>query len=455
MGSDQMPKWVWLVLVVAHALALGWALYARAWDFPDSGRYSQAAANLRLHGELYARPWPASPPKGQAIQEFTIRPPGYPLAVMIFDKGQREPVLLLLLQNLLSVLNLAVVLQWWGRRVRPTRRQWVGALALLLTFPGQFIYANAVMSELLLQAVVLVMMGAGLYFIETKANKWWALACAASAAALLIKPVFYPMAWVGAAAGVCAAWRWKRSLLALVGALPVLVVGLYMGWNWQRTGYFHFSSISEINLLHYNAAGVMRQVRGAQAEEQWVAAVLRQADAQPTFAARQTVIRRSATAVLRANAGQYAVQHAVGMAAFFLDPGRFDISQFLRVAPPKGGGLLAQSRAGGLARALAQLPGALLGLLAFLTLANAGRLALAARGFWQLGRSVTTLRYGRWLAVGIIGYVALLTGPLGAARFMVPVWPLMLGLVLEGWVPGKSPENSDAKEAPPVGEHQG
>ena len=159
--------------------------------------------------------------------------------------------------------------------------------------------------------------------------------------------------------------------------------------------------------------------------------------------------------MLRANAGQYAVQHAVGMAAFFLDPGRFDISQFLRVAPPKGGGLLAQSRAGGLARALAQLPRALLVLLAFLALANAGRLVLAARGFWQLGRSVTTLRCGRWLAVGIIGYVALLTGPLGAARFMVPVWPLMLGLVLEGWVPGKSPENSNAKEALPVGEYQG
>ena len=450
-----MPKWVWLVLVAAHALALGWALRAHAWDFPDSDRYRQAADNLRLHGELYARPWPISPPKGQAIQEFTIRPIGYPLAVMMFEKGREKPLMLLLLQNLLSVLNLAIVLRWWSQRARPTQRQWAGALVLLLTFPGQLIYANAVMSELLLQAVVLAMTGAGLYFIETKANKWWALACGASVAALLIKPVFYPLAWVAAAAGAYVAWQWKRPSLALVGAIPILVAGLYMGWNWQRTGYFHFSSIGEINLLHYNAAGVIRQTQGVRAEEQWVAAVLRQADTQPTFAARQTVIRRSATAVLRANVGRYCGQHAVGMVAFFLDPGRFDISQFLRVAPPKGGGLLAQSRAGGLARALAQLPGALLGLLAFLTLANAGRLALAARGFWRLGQVGASLRYGRWLAVGLIGYVALLTGPLGAARFMVPVWPLMLALVLEGWVPGKSPENSDAKDAPPVGEYQG
>ncbi len=42
----------------------------------------------------------------------------------------------------------------------------------------------------------------------------------------------------------------------------------------QRTGYFHFSSIAEINLLHYNAAGVVRQLDGPAAEEKWVAGVL-------------------------------------------------------------------------------------------------------------------------------------------------------------------------------------
>jgi hypothetical protein len=32
----------------------------------------------------------------------------------------------------------------------------------------------------------------------------------------------------------------------------------------------------------------------------------------------------------------------------------------------------------------------------------------------------------------LVAYVALLTGPLGAARFLVPVWPLWLALALRG-----------------------
>lgn len=454
MSRERVPNWVWLVLVAAHVLALGWALRTQAWRFPDSDRYQQAAENLRMYGELYARPWPARAPRGQAVQEFTIRPPGYPLVVLALAGWGPRPLGLLLLQDVLSLLNLAAVLGWWGRRARPTPRQWAGALALLLTFPGQLIYANALMSELLLQTAVLALVGAGLRFIQTGHTRWFGLSGVAVTAALLLKPVFYPLVFVTLAVGGLAAWRMRRPWLGALAAAPALVAALYMGWNWERTGYFHFSSIAEINLLHYNAAGVVRQAQGAPAEAQWVAAVLRQADAQPTFAARQQLIRTKATAVLRAHPGRYAGQHTAGMVTFFLDPGRFDIGQFLHVAPPSGGGLLAQSRAGGLARALGQLPGWLLALLALVGLANAVRLGLAVRGFGRLKRGGASLRYGRWLAAGLIGYVALLTGPLGAARFLVPVWPLLLALALEGWVPGQPPEASGADDAPPVGENQ-
>ncbi|MFC7666064.1 hypothetical protein ACFQT0_00390 [Hymenobacter humi] len=125
--------------------------------------------------------------------------------------------------------------------------------------------------------------------------------------------------------------------------MPLLLVGLYMGWNSTRTGYFHFSSIAEINLLHYNAAGVLRQVEGPTAEERWVASVLREANTQATFAARQQLIRARAGDVLQAHPLVYAGQHLQGMAALFLDPGRYDIAQFLGVKPPAGGGFWLKS----------------------------------------------------------------------------------------------------------------
>ena len=312
------------------------------------------------------------------------------------------------------------------------RWQWAGGLALSLSLPGQLIYASAVMSEVLLQTVVLALAAAGALFIRTHQRRYFGAVGAALAVALLIKPVFYPLAAVAAVVGGAVAWRQRRLSLAALGLVPLLATGLYMSWNWQRTGYFHFSSISDINLLHYNGAGVVRQLAGPGAETSWVAEVLRQADAQPTFAARQRLIQTRAVAVLRAHPFVYARQQVQGMAAFFLDPGRFELAQFLRLPPLPGGGLLAQSRAGNLLAALARLPLGQVALLGLLTLLNVGRLVLAVRGFRRLAHAEPVLRDGRWLAAGLVFYVAVLTGPLGAARFLVPVWPLLLGLVLVG-----------------------
>ncbi|MBD2721373.1 hypothetical protein [Hymenobacter armeniacus] len=333
---------------------------------------------------------------------------------------------------MLSLLNIGLVLLWWARWARPSAKEWAMAMVVCLTFPAQLIYANAVMSELLLQTTLLVMLLAALLYIRRSRTSYAAGVVVALVVALLIKPVFYPLAFAMGGVGAVLAWRRRKPGLAVLGVVPAVVVGLYMGWNEQRTGFFHFSSITDINLLHYNAAGVVRQVQGAEAEEKWVAGVLREANAQRDFASRQRVIQLRAKAVLWAHPVVYARQHALGMATFFVDPGRFDLSQFLQLAPPAGGGLLAQVRNGGLWRAIAGLPVGLLSWLGLIFLANAGRVWLAWQGFRRLGRTAPVWRYGRWVALALLLYVAGLTGPLGAARFLVPVWPPLLALALAG-----------------------
>ena len=429
MNNARVPYWVWGVLVSVHILALGWALHSAGWAFPDSDRYVQVALNVSRYGELYARPWPSQAPTGQAVQEFTIRPPGYPL--LIAGLGGRI-AWLLVLQNVASLLTVGSVLDWWAKRAEPTAVQWLMGLGLVLAFPAQVIYANAVMSETVLQVLVLGIFACAVRFqLGGKVKDILAVATLA-AGAFLVKPVFYPMAAVVATASGWVAWQRQRVLVALIGLLPMLIAGGYMAWNEHRTGYFHFSSIADINLLHYNAAGVVRQVEGPAAEETWVAGVLRTAGAAPTFAARQHVIQAQAGAVLWAHPVVYARQHLQGMVAMLLDPGRFDISQFLQLPPEPGGGLLARIRSGEGWRAVRQLPLGLLALLGLLLVGNVVRLVLAVRGWLVLGHGTAAERAGRWVALGLIGYVALLTGPLGAARFLVPVWPLLLGLALVG-----------------------
>jgi hypothetical protein len=435
----RLPAAVWLALLLAHALAGTYALRTGHYTFPDTDRYLQAAQNIEQHGQLYARPWPASPPTGQAVQEFTIRPPGYPLLVLALG----APLGVLLLQNLLSIAALAFVLGEWAasRAWPPSRGAWVAALALALSFPAQLIYANALMSEIPLQAVLLLGVGLAVVFARRGRARYLAGVAAALVAAWLLKPVMAPCTVVFLGITAWLAWRQRRPVLAMLGALPLLLVLAYMGWNYQRTVYFHFSSIADINLLHYNAAGVLRRAQGPAAEDAWVAHTLRLANAQPTFAARQRTMEAAASAVLRQYPLRYASQHLLGMGIFFLDPGRFDMSVFL--GQNHTAGWLAQLRGQGLASVAAALGHQPLGWLLLLVataLANALRLGLALRALRRAPAQHARLagglglhtRSGRWLAAGLVLYLAVLTGPLGAARFLVPAWPLLLALALRG-----------------------
>lgn len=433
MNSARVPGWVWAVLLLVHAIGFAWSIDKRTWDFPDSGRYRQAGLNMRNQGQLYARAWPTQMPRGQAVQEFTIRPPGYPAILTVLGSAQGSPWLALLFQNALSLLALGTVLNWWARMAQPARRHWLGAVVIVLLFPAQLIYANAVMSEIWLQVCLLGAVGSALLFSITGQLRYFVGGAVALGLALLLKPVCFPLAAIAAVAAGWLAWKRQRVMLLLVGLLPVLVAGVYMRWNEQRTGYFHFSSIAEINLLHYNAAGVVCQLAGPAAEENWVAKVLRAANAQPDFAARQRLIQHQADSVIFAHPFVYGRQHLMGMGTLLLDPGRFDINEFMRLQPLPGGGLLAQVRAEGWRAAIERLPLGLLALLGLLTLGNIIRLLLAVRGFTSLRQGPIVWRVARWLAVGVLGYLALLTGPLGAARFLVPAWPLLLGLALLGF----------------------
>ncbi|WP_426061193.1 hypothetical protein [Hymenobacter sp. B1770] len=385
------------------------------------------------------------------MQEYTIRPVGYPLAVLVLGNCNTRPFLLLVIQNALSLLNISLLVLWWATRVKSKNSGWLLPIILVLSFPAQLIYANAVMSEVMLQTLVVTIVAAGLAFIKSGKGQYFAAVALAMVIAMLLKPIFYPSALVLLGISVVLAWRRRKPQLALIGLMPVVALGLYMEWNYIRTGYFHFSSIAEINLLHYNAAGVVRQVDGPAAEDKWVAAVLTEANQKPDFASRQRFIQYQARAVLWEHPGVYARQHLQGMVALFLDPGRFDISQFLGLAAPTEGGFLAQARTGGILRAVQRLPVGMIAFLSLMLMANSVRLALAVRGFIRLNSYGPTLRHGRWVVLGILLYVALLTGPLGAARFLVPVWPLLLGLSLVGLGgQGPLPISLYAKETAPI-----
>ena len=388
----------------------------------------QAARNLRDAGLLYARPLAEKP---LIPQEYTIRPPLYPLFLLLTGgAGPGFPLATLLLQNLLSLLNLGLALRWLARRVGAlSSRQWSVMLALAAAAPGQFIYANVLMSEILLQTTVVVLwLSLEALFASTINRRILGpllLAAFATIGTLLNKPVFFPFAFVLLGLGLWLAWQQRRVSLAALGAVPLVVVGFWMTRNEARTGYFHFSSIAEINLLRYNVRGVLQATEGPAAAEQFVRTTLATADSLPTFRAQQRYVRQVALRALLRHPFAYAGQHLRGTATFLLDPGRFDVVQFCGLNNAQGPGFLRlfnQRKGPAVLAYLRQLPLGLLAAMGMGLLANLLRLGLVVR----FARARVYPLSARLVLLGLVAYVALLTGPLGAARFVVPVLPLLL-----------------------------
>jgi hypothetical protein len=417
------------VLVGLHLLFLGWQLQYQHPQFPDSDRYLEAAHNLREAGVLYAKPLNQLPLQPQ---EYSIRPPGYPvLLAAVGAPGQRVPVALLVFQNLLSLFNLGVMLRWVARHRKLTSRgRWGVVLLLVATAPAQFIYANVIMSEMLLQTMVVALGLCMLAFGRTPRPTYAVGAAVATAVALLIKPVFYPFAVLFLLLSCWGAWRQRRPWLVAVGILPLLVAGAWQLRNLERTGYFHFSSITEINLLRYNVRAVLQKTEGTEAAEQFLDTTIAAAEQRPSFAEQQRYIQQQSQVALQSHAVAYAILHLQGIGNFFLDPGRFDVVYFFGLPQPKEGLLsqFSQRGYGGVGQYLRQLPLGLLAVLIAVAVANLARLLLALR----YALNSTYPKQERLVLLGLVLYVAALTGPLGASRFVVPVLPLLLAAAALG-----------------------
>ncbi len=409
------------------ALLAGWAFFFWLWQLfhaqyllVDSHEYLFAAQNLFRHGAWYCAPWaePLSP------ENFTKRPPGYPLILALLG---RNYALVTFLQTAMAWLNIVLALllvrRWTGKNPNP----WVW-LSMVVLFPAQFIYANLIMTETVFQLCLV-----GWVFFQDKAldegaTPAWRNSQVLMAFGALVKPVLYLAVFPAVLWGIFWAWKKKKWTWALWSALPLAVVLGYMGWNAHQTGYYHYSSIQGRSLLLYTSRFLLVQESGEVAADQYVDSVWQQVQATPDFGEGQKLLQKEVKLVIGSHLPAYISFHLKGMANFFADPGRFDLYHFFEVNPGEGG-LLAQFSEGGYVAVWQYLwkqPVGWLLALAFIFAGNALKIG---------GMAIWTIRPAKpwwvWLLPLLpVFYLAGITGINGASRFFVPVYPLVLVMFL-------------------------
>ncbi|GAB4253846.1 MAG: hypothetical protein Kow00109_29440 [Acidobacteriota bacterium] len=394
-----------MLLAVAVLVHLGAFFYSVRYPavrwMGDTGEYLTAGRNLLEHGVFYSGDLSVQPLDSSL---YSRRPPLYPLFLAVTERFPGGLDATAFLQMLLawgaawlSYCTALLLLPASAHRFAI----WV-PIALLL-YPTQVIYAQVLMAEIPLQFLLaLAAYGTARFFATRETAYLWA-SNAALALAPLAKPVMLPFWLPNLLFHAWLSWKSRVRTALAAALLPLVVITAWSLRNLACTGTFHFSS-----LVANQAKVLVEGLEPLEARGKDLGSEYRQAV--------EKFVRRIGQAPL-----SFLLAYGRGIASFFLDPGMFDLYEFLdRAQPFRLGQVLFREKS--YSRIFSDLSiGSLLYLTTLLLWNGAvtlGFLLFLARAH-RSGES-------RWFLALLVVYMALAVGPIGRSRYRLPVEPLLL-----------------------------
>jgi hypothetical protein len=245
------------------------------------------------------------------------------------------------------------------------------------------------------------------------------------ASALLVKPVLLPTAWLSPLVFVFLLVKHKKAESFTL--LPFLAFVVFSFLNYTSTNSFEYSSISTINLTQYNAKLTIAKKYGYDSAQQFVNT--------PSLAVPRTEAEYSSYLVnakemgiktILENLTAYTQVHILGCVKMIVDPGRFELYTFFNEKTNETS--LTEMLFGRNWQEIKQSLSANYWLVFVLLLSTLFSL-LKLLGFVFCLRSWKQMKF----LLFTIAYFVVITGPVGAARFFLPVSILFIVCSAIGW----------------------
>ena len=290
----------------------------------DSFEYIYEAFNIKNHFFFYS----GNPALPIEPEYMTQRQPGYPLFLLTVYTFAINNWVVLVLQNLLSVFNICYcrkMFQWIGMA---GKYDWL-LLLLVIGYPAQFINANTIAPDILLQTFTLLYAGCFLRLSQTRELKNALYMSIWLVAGFMVKPVLYPFTLMHLAIIIFlfAYWKLKIQRPVLIALIPVCAVLLYNYSNFTRTGKFHFSSNQAFNAVYY-FNNFITQNQGTDSAARFLAAERHNLEAIPDFTERYDQANARGMQLLQQNFFPYLMFHLKNSARIFIEPGKAEIDLF-------------------------------------------------------------------------------------------------------------------------------
>ncbi len=386
----------------------------------DSYEYLQQAKNIRDHNSWYCGDFnfPVQP----AL--YSQRPPGYGVFIATIKKVNDNIWFLLFIQMLLSLFNFYLL--YLLLKLLDIKINLLWLLIPLLFFPSQFIYANLIMSEMLLQTtVMLAFYFLSRYILLNETSAVWLyqffIGCA-----FLIKPVWYLFPFVSILFFIyliskknIKAWTITTHIIPLV-----VIAGVFIH-NHNQTNYWEYSSIQRKLMINYNVYEVLEHDLG---KEKAIVAIGRMQEAaavKKNYPEQATYLQQEINKVLIKHPLAFAWIEMKGVMRFFLDHSRYDIESFFYQIPSQETSWWDSYTANGWKGMINHFKNYNMWNIIYLSL------SVLVNAFMILSLFVFIRKKNidagiRIILFIIIIYTALLTGPTGTTRFRLPIYPLLL-----------------------------
>lgn len=420
-----------IVMLVHLAFFLLACMYKRIY-MGDSYEYIYEACNIKDLFFCYS----GNPVLPIEPEYMTQRQPLYPLLLMGVYLFTVNNWIVLVIQNCLSVFNIIYVRKLMGRLGFEMQYDWL-LLTLLVAYPAQFINANTIAPDILLQTCTVLYVGAFLKLYNGGSLKdamWMSLWLIAG---LFVKPVLYPFVVVHILVVIVVLAKHKVQLQRplAIAILPLCAVLLYNYSNYTRTGKFHFSSNQSFNAIYYFKA-YYGATQGADSAARFIADERAAIAALPAYKDRYDAANARGVALLKEHFGPYMWFHVKNAGHIFIDPGKAEIDLFTgrltygKLYTDRNGGFfntLKEKGIRGLNGYIAGNPSLVWTLLIFVF--NLGRA-------WGMVLFFTDKRIAggiRLFLFVLMAYFAMAAGPIANTRYFLPVSLMAIGCAAIGW----------------------
>ncbi len=309
-----------LVILIVHMGFLFIQMKSGNYLVEDSTEYIQAAENILNEGILYC----GNPDLNTDPALNTKRLLVYPLLILAFQSFSTKLFPIILFQLFLSVGSFLLML----RIFNPNKESRLILLGLIVFFPVQFIYTTLVMPEILFQFILMLAVIMILGYIQTGRIRilWYYQALLVTG--ILIKPELWLFIIPNILLFIILYFKSRQRLVLISSLIPLVFLIILGGINQKRTGYFHVSSIQQIMLVDNKLRSFIADRDGEEQADELLKDIHRNCEHQRDLKERSKCFSSSAVEYIKNDLLAYSLFHMRGMAKFFLDQGRSEISNF-------------------------------------------------------------------------------------------------------------------------------